>query len=805
MPILQDLRYALRTIRQAPGFSVVVTLTIALGVGATTAIFSVVDAVLLRPLPYPDQKSLVQLFDVDVNSGRHNQVLSLPEFTDWRDRGREVFESIGAISGRGEVLSGIGDAELLLGAQVTLEVPGLLGLRPILGRGFVGTDELPGSPHVVVLGEQVWRSRFGADPGIVGRSITLTGVSYQVIGVFASTASAILPSPWYMVRGRLADYWQPLQQDASASNRAHYLQVIARLRSDVTLAEATSRLDTIARTTKMDRPTTDGLHARPLAAVLVGDLRAPLALLFAAVALLLLIACGNVANLLLARSASREREFAVRTALGADRGQLVSLVMVESVTRAVVGGLFGVGLAHAIVAVAQTTLVGTIPRVTAAAIDGRVLAVAGGLSLVSGFLFGVTPALRLSRRDVIAGLGGARGSVEHVSRDAVRRTLMVGEIALSFVLLVAAALLAESYLRLVNVPTGFNPNDLITARIWLPTTRYAATAQQHAFFEGLTARLAGDFGPEAVTLASDLPIEGGTSGGVGLSNAGFPNGASYVALRVVSSNYFDVLNARLVRGRFFQPSDVAGSQPVVVVNETFARMWLDGDPLGQNVAFQWGIKGTQAVVGVVADVREGGLDGQPTAAIYISRAQRPHSDMRLIVRTSRATGEAIQRVRASVADLDSALPIIDVKSAGDIVATSARPRQLSGTVIGGRLPCQRWSWPQSASTGSSGYSVEQRRQEFGIRAAIGARPRDLINLVLGQSLRLAAVGIACGAAIALAVSYPLASQLFGVSARDPRVYAGVALLILVVTLLASALPTMRAARSSPLDALRIVQ
>ena len=804
MPILQDLRYALRTIRQAPGFSVVVTLTIALGVGATTAIFSIVDAVLLRPLPYPDQRSLVQLFDVDVNNGRHNGVLSLPEFTDWRHRGRDVFESVGAIGGRGEVLSGVGDAEQLMGAQVTGEVPELLGLRPILGRGIVEADELPGSPHVVVLGEHLWRSHFGADPGIVGRSITLTGMSYQVIGVFPSTASAILPSPYFMPRGKPADFWEPLQQDASAPSRAHYLQVIARVRPGVTLTQATSRIDTIAGTTKKDRPTTDGLNARPLATVLVGDLTAPLALLFAAVALLLLIACGNVANLLLARSASRGREFAVRTALGADRVQLVSLVMVESVTRAVVGGLFGVGLAYAILAVAQTMLVGTIPRVAAAAIDGRVLAVACGLSLVSGFLFGVTPALRVSRRDAIAGLGGARGSVEHVSRDTVRRTLMVSEIALSFVLLVAAALLAESYLRLVNVPNGFNPNALITARVWLPTTRYAAAAQQNAFFEGLTARLAGDFGPEAVTLTSNLPIEGGTSGGVGLTNARFPNGASYVALRIVSSNYFDVLKARLVRRRFFQTSDIQGSQSVVVVNETFARMWLDGDPLGQSVAFQWGITGTQTVVGVVADVREGGLDAQPTAAIYISRAQRPHSDMRIIVRTSRATGEAIQRVRASVADLDSALPVIDVKSAGDIVAASARPRQLSGTVIGAFAV----SAVVLAAIGLYGlirYSVEQRRQEFGVRAAIGARPYDLINLVLGQSLRLAAVGIVCGAAIALAVSYPLSSQLFGVSARDPRVYAGVVLLILVVTLLASALPTLRAARSSPLDALRIAQ
>src|SRR5262245_54433841 len=534
MTMLQDFRYALRAIRQGPGFSLVVTLTIALGVGATTAIFSVVDAVLLRPLPYPAQASLVKLFDT--NRGRDAPVLSFPEFIDWRDRGSDIFESVGAFGARGEALSGAGDAELLLGVQASREVPELFGLHPIQGRGFVATDELPGGPRVVVLGEHVWRSHFGADPAIVGRTITLTDVPYQVIGVFPSTASAILPSPFPLARGRPADFWQPLQRDPETAPRGlHQLDTIARLRSDVTLAQAAGRIDAIADTIKKDRSTTHGLRARPLATVLVGDLAAPLVLLLTAVALLLLIACGNAANLLLARSASRGREFAVRTALGADRGRLASLVMVESVTRATFGGLLGIGLAYAILAIARTMLVGTIPRVATAAIDGRVLAVACGLSLVSGFLFGVTPALRASRRDVIAGLNGARGSVEHGSRDAVRRTLMIGEIALSFVLLVAAALLAESYLRLVNVPKGFNPDDLITARVWLPTTRYAAAAQQNAFFEGLTERLAGDFGPEAVTLASDLPIEGGTSGGVGLTNARFPNGASYVALRIVSA------------------------------------------------------------------------------------------------------------------------------------------------------------------------------------------------------------------------------------------------------------------------------
>jgi putative ABC transport system permease protein len=799
--MLQDLRYAIRTIRQAPAFSVVVTLTIALGVGASTAIFSVVDAVLLRPLPYPAQTSLVKLFDSQ--GGRDVGALSFPEFVDWRDRGSEVFESVGAYGTRGEVLSGAGEAEQLLGVQASLEMPALLGLRPILGRGFVETDELPGGPHVVVLSEHLWQGHFGADPAIVGRTITLTGVPNEVIGVFPSTASAILPSPYYMARGKPADFWEPLQRDPkSAPSGLHQLDAIARLRPGVALAQATGRVDAIADIIKKDRSTTHGLHVRPLATVLVVDLAAPLALLLTAVGLLLLIACGNVANLLLARSASRAREFAVKTALGADRRQLVSLVMIESVTRAAVGGLFGISLAYAIVKVARTTLVGTIPRMAMASIDGRVLAVACKLSLVSGFLFGLTPALRASRRDVAAGLSGARGSVEHLSRDAVRRTLMVGEIALSFMLLVAAVLLAESYLRLVNVPKGFNPDDLITARVWLPSTRYATEASQNAFFDRLSERLEGDFGPRAATLASDLPIEGGTYGSVGLTNPRFPDGAAHVEKRIVSSNYFDVLKARLVRGRFFQLSDVPGSQPVVVVNETFARLWLDGDPLGQNIAFSWGINGTQTVVGVVADVREGSLEEQPKAAIYISRAQRANSDMHIMIRTSRTLSEVVKLIRASVAGLDAAVPVIDVRSADEIIAASARPQQLTSSVIVA-FAVSALVLAAIGLYGLISYSVAQRRQELGVRAAIGARPRHLMQLVLGQSVRLTMVGIVCGAAAAVAVSRLLSAQLFGIGVRDPRVYAVVALLILVVALFASALPTLRATRANPLDALRM--
>ncbi|HEX6465142.1 MAG TPA: ADOP family duplicated permease, partial [Vicinamibacterales bacterium] len=668
----------------------------------------------------------------------------------------------------------------------------------------VDADEVPNGPHVVVLGESLWRSHFGADPAILGRTITLTDVDYEVIGVFPSTPSAILPSPFDMARGKPADFWEPLQRDPKAGRGLHQLDVIARLRPGVTLTRASTRAAFIAETIMRDRSTTHDLRLRPLAAVLVGDLEAPLALLLSAVALLLLIACGNVANLLLARSAARGREFAVRTALGAQRRQLLSLVFVDSLTRAAVGGVLGVGLAYAILEIARAMLAGAIPRVTTAVIDARVFGVAGGASLLAGLLFGIAPALRASRRDGIGGLSGARGAIEHVSHDTVRQALMIGEVALSFVLLVTAALLVESYIHLVTVPKGFDPHGLITARVWLPPTRYPEDASQNAFFDRLTERLSAEFGPQAVALASDLPIEGGTAGSIGLVNPRYPQGASYVEKRIVAPNYFDVLRARLVRGRLIQPSDGPGGQPVVVVNETFARLWLDGDPIGQRVAFFWGISGLQTVVGVVADVREGALGEQPRAAVYISRVQRPNSAMYVIVRTSRSTGEVAKSIRSSVAGLDAGLPVIDVRSADEIVAGSARPQQLTGTVIAA-LAILALVLAAIGLYALISYSVAQRRRELGVRAAIGAQPADLTRLVLAQSLGTTALGIVCGAGAALAVSGLMSAQLFGVAARDPLVYAAVGLVVLVVALLASAVPTLRATRVNPLDALRVAQ
>lgn len=800
-----DIRDAFRGLRKAPAFSIVVTLTVALGIGATTAIFSVVEAVLLRPLPYPADRSLVMLFDVQ-SSGREAAVLSFPEFADWRDRGTDVFRAIGAFGVRGEALSGAGEAEQLLGVQVSIDLPGLLGLRPILGRSFTATDEVLHGPQVVILGEGLWRGHFAADPAIVGRTVTLTGVSYQVIGVFPSSPSAILPVPYFMRRGTPVDFWEPLQLDSRTAPRGlHQLSVIARLRPDVTIGQAAGRIEEIGAEIKKDRSSTHGMHIHPLASVLVGDFETPLALLLSAVAVLLLIACGNVANLLLARSTARQREFAVRSALGADRGRLMSLVLADSVLRSVIGGAVGIGLAYLIVQTARAALVGAIPRIGTATIDTRTLGVACIASLLSGVVFGLAPAFRAGRRDVKTGLSGSRGAIGNASRDGVRQVLIGLEIALSFLLLVTAALLAESYVRLLAVPKGFEPGGLVTARVWLPPMRYPDGGAQNAFFTRLTDRIGATVGLANVALTSDLPIAEGTYGSVLLNNPRFPDGAANVEKRIVAANYFTVLKARVVRGRFFEPSDRQGSEPVVIVNETFARQWLEGNPIGQRVSYSGRTDGQQTVVGVVQDIREGALGEPSKASIYVPSAQQPSSDMYIVVRTSSsAVSEVVSLVRQSVAGIDPALPVINVKTGPDLVASSVRPEQLTSAVLGA-FAISALLLAAIGLYGVISYSVAERTQELGVRAALGAQRGDLMRLVLAQTLGVAAVGAGCGAGLSLAVARFLSAQLFGVSASSPRVFGAVAILVFLVALLAGTLPTLRATRVNPLDALRVGQ
>jgi predicted permease len=582
------------------------------------------------------------------------------------------------------------------------------------------------------------------------------------------------------------------------------MDVIARLRPGISEQAASASLAAVAAAIQQSGVTKHGIEVAPLATTLVGDLRTPVALLLGAVGLLLLIACANVTNLLLARATSRRREFAVRAALGAGRSRLISLGLLEGVLRGIVGGAAGVGVAYALAAVARRTLGGSIPRMSELAIDAPVLGAAILISVVVGTLVGALPALRTSRGDLVNDLrDGARGIGAGFSGDRFRRRLMVGEIALSFVLVTTGALLARSFRNLLSVPVGFDPTHLVSARTWLPSVRYRDSLSQITFNARLTDALVSEFGRGAVTLTSALPIEGGTSGTVDIAGRKFANAdMSMVEKRVVGNEYFEVMRTKLVAGRTFSGDDVLGAQPVAVVNEAFAKRWFPNEAtVGRQLTFGWGTDATQTIVGVVADVREGPLDRGSMPTVYVSASQVPNSFMNAVVRTNRAPDDVGRAYRKALKRLDPALPAMDVRAISDVIGSSVRQRRLL-TVVLGSFAVSALLLAAIGLYGVVSYSVAQRTQEFGIRAAIGAQWSDLVGLVLRQTAWLVGLGIVVGVALSVAVRRLIDAQLFGVSGGDPAEFVFTAALLAVVGLVASAVPTVRAAGADPLTALR---
>lgn len=798
----QDLRHAWRAIRRTPGLSIVVTLTLAIGIGATTALFSVVDVVLLRPLPYASPATLVRVYDIQRDL--HQLPASYPEFTDWRERTGDVFSDIGAMLNHGEVLSGNGDAEQLQGAMVSPNVPAMLGLRLLLGRSFRGDETGSGATHVVVLSEGLWRRRFGGDASIVGRVITLTGEPVTVIGVFAGGPRAVLPTRQSVGRAQAAEFWRPLNLTPENSPRGlHYIDVIGRLRPGVTPQAASARLSAIASTLQKSGVTTHGIELSPLATALVGDLRTPITLLLGAVVVLLLIACANVTNLLLSRATARQREFAVRAALGAGRSRLVGTGLLEGAVRGVIGGGAGVGVAYMLVSIARRTLGSSIPRMSELTIDGPLLAAAALLSIVTGVLVGAIPALRASRGDLVTDLrDGSRAVAGGLAHERFRRALMVGEIALSFVLVTVGALLARSVHNVLSAPIGFDAEHLITASTWLPSTRYADSLAQIGFNTRLIEGLTREFGPGTVTLASSLPIEAGTNGSIGLDRD-VPSGDMPMAeKRVVGNEYFGVLRARFVSGRPLRAGDVSSAPPVAVVNEAFAQRWYPNQSaVGHRVNFGWGTDAMQTIVGVVADVREGPLDAPPRPTVYVSASQVQNSFMNAVIRTNRSTEDVGRVYRRVLRTMDPSLPAMNVRPMSDVIASSVRQRRLVAVVLVSFAVCALLL----AAVGLYGvvsYSVAQRTKEFGVRAAIGAQTGDLVRLVLRQTSTLVSLGVLIGVVLSLGARRLIEAQLFGVSGGDPGQLGLTAALLVGVGLVASAVPTLRAGRTDPLEALR---
>lgn len=801
--LLLDLRFVFRALRSEPAFSLVVTLTLALGIGASVAMYSVIDGVLLEPLPYPAPASLVQL--TDVQERNREAPASYPEYLDWKERTAGILSAIGVSFRTGEVLQGADGAEQLRGARVSVNMPAMLGIRPIHGRTFRPDEEGVGAPRVVILGEALWRSYFGSDPGIIGRTITLTGQPYVVIGVFPSAPNVRLPTAAEWSHAAQPAFWLPLRLDEKSAPRTlHWLDVLGRLRPHVTLEQARARAAAVAASIGQDEHIPNGVHLNPLAPVLVGVYRQPLELLMAASALLMLIACANVASLLLTRTALRTREFAVRTALGAGQGRLFRLVLAESLVRAAIGGLLGVGLAVVLVGGMRAWLGDSLPRLAEASIDGRVLAVAVAVTVVCGLALGIVPAVR-ARSDAVAGTlrGGGRGMVGRSARDRMRPVLVVGEIALSFMLLAAAGLLTRSVAKLLAVPTGFDATHLVAGSSWLPSTGYPDSVQQRNFFDRLLGELGTTYGARHVTLASDLPITQGVDGTVSVEGRTDKDGPMVNAdKRIVGANYFDVLGARIVSGRVFRSTDVLTAPAVVVVNQTFARqVFPNEDAVGKRVGFDWGIDGLETIVGVVADLREGSLAQPPHPAIYISAEQRPNSWMSFIVRTTEPPTAVFGTFRDALRRIDPSIPLVETETMASVIRADIQQQRISMMLLGG-FALAALLLAAIGLYGVISYSVAQRTQELGVRAALGALPRDLMWLVLRQTAVVVAIGLALGAAGALAARALIAAQLFGVSARDPSTLAAAAVLLAGVAFVATIVPTRRAAVADPLEALR---
>ncbi|WP_164021803.1 ABC transporter permease [Pyxidicoccus trucidator] len=814
---VQELRHALRMLAKHPGFTAVALLTLALGISANTAIFSVVNAVLFAPLPYAEPDRLVMVWGLSPNQSR--QTVAPANFLDWRAQS-DSFEGLAAFSHVSFSLAGDGTPELVRGASVSANFFQVLGTPAALGATFQPASGSGSAWQTVVLSHGLWRRRFGGDPGVLGRTVRLNDVSYEVVGIMPERFEWPTIAPSHASASEPPQLWVPAihrdipqlgpdtAQDTSAWRDGNYLRVVGRLKPGVTAEGATRAMETIAGRLALEYPETNaksGIRLVPLREQLVGNVQAVLWVLLAAVGLVLVIACANVANLFLARASARRQELTVRLALGASRWQLMRQLLTESVVLALAAGALGLLLALWGMDALLTLVPPELPRLGAVGMDGRVLAFTLLTSLGTGVFFGLVPALKASTPDLNGVLrqgGGGRFSGGHRSRSA----LVVGEVALAVVLLISAGLLLRSLWRMQSVELGFRSEGMLTWRVSLPATQYPDDARQSALFQQLLERVEALPGVKSAGAISDLPLGGNDIWRV-LEREGeppaTPGDERSVGFQVVTPGYFRTLGIPLRQGRDVTPTDRAGTQRVVLVNETLARgVWPGEAPLGQRIRL-----GSEpdapwlTVIGVVGDVRQGGALQETRPEVYVPALQETFHFIQFAARADGDPTRLVAGVREAVAALDSNLPISQVRTMEEAVASvMARPRFLSTLVA--LFAAVALLLAGVGLSGVIAYTARQRTQELGIRMALGARPGDVLRLVLGSGMRLALAGVGLGLVGAWAATRAMASQLYGVSATDPLTFGSLALAVVVVTLLATWLPARRATRVDPLVAMR---
>jgi putative ABC transport system permease protein len=808
--MFRDLRFALRTLTKEPGFTFAAIVTLALGIGANTAIFGIVNAVLLRPLPYSEPDRVVMLWSHWINWTR--TWLSAPELVDYQTQLRSL-EHVAAFRTTSFNLTGSGEPVRVRAAQVQAEMFAALGAQPIGGRAFTADEDRPGREHVVMLTEGLWRSHFGSDPSIVGRTIQLDATPYLVVGVLP----AALRLPTDYASRSITHVWVPLALGpVDAQERgSHGLNALGRLRPGVSLAQAQAEADTLTRSWPQTYPgfydREFGISLVPAGVEVFGDIRPALFVLLLAVGAVLLIACANVANLLLARSEARQKELAIRAVLGADRGRIVGQLLTESMLLSTIGGAAGIAVAYALThgLVALDPL--KIPRVADIAIDRRVLAFTAAVAFLTGIVFGIVPALHASRLDLQPALKeGGKGS--RSGAGWLRRALVVGEVAASVVLVAAAMLLSRSFARLLDVDAGFNPSHVLTLRTSLPTAMYPDAASMAKAYSEVGRRLRESPGVTAAGAVTGLPLASTRGDWSIVLEGDSPTGRLDRAAdwQVVTPGYFEALGTPLRAGRTFTDGDRVDTLPVIVINETMARRYWPGqNPLGRRLTMgrneRW-----ITVVGVVADVRHRGLDQAPRSEMY-----RPHTQFRYggdaiapavstmtwVVRTVGDPLAATSYARAAIAAVDPNLGISDVETMEQVVADATSDRRLNMLLfllLGGLA----LALAAIGVYGVVAYSVTQRTHEIGVRMAIGARSGDVARMVLRDGGQMAIAGVAIGLAIALAGARLIRGLLFGVSATDPLTFVTVGSGLLLVALLASYLPARRATRVDPMIALR---
>ena len=794
--VLRDARYSLRQLRQSPGFSIVAVLTLALGIGATSAMFSVVNGVILRPLSYPQPQELVSVAEIVPRFGRFS--VAPATFLDWRTQ-NGVFERIVAYSGGSATLVDANGPDRVVNAAVSWDTFELLRVAPALGRGFRAEEDAPGKADVIVLSHGMWQRRFGGDAGVLGRSITLNGAPFTIVGVMP---------PGFRFPSRQTEYWVPLALNpANASRGGHYLGVIARVKAGTSIERADAEMRTISERLALQYPDAsakESAEVRGLQETVVGEARLALLILLAAVGVVVLIACANVANLLLVRGFVRAREIAIRTALGAARCRLISQMLVESLMVSLIGGAIGLLLAYRAIGPVQTLSAGSIPRVEDVSIDSRVLLFSLLLSVLTGVLFGLAPAAYAGRAGILEVLKeGGRSSAGTGGRW-TRSVLLVAEVALSIVLLVGATLLLRSFARLTDVDPGFQPERVLAFRVALPSATYREQHQRVAFYERLLDQLGALPQVTAAGFVQTLPLRGDyflsfTVRGRPEPKPGEGTSANH---RSISPDYFKALGVPLLRGRPFTARDAEKAPMVAIVDQAFVDRYFPGEePIGQGIDIGNGSDGYYDIVGVVGNVHHSGLDTDPTPTMYVPFKQDVFSSVWILARTDGDPSHLTPLARQAVKAVDPGLPVFGLTPLATVVSDSVANRRFSLLLLA-LFAAVAVFLAAVGLYGVVAYSVNQRTQEIGLRMAIGAGRGHVLSMVLTEGMKLALIGVALGLAGSLALSGLMSTMLFRVTPADPLSYLVTATVLVAVAALACYIPALRATRVDPIVALR---